>query len=290
MVGTGIGKSRSVTYGLWRLMTREVPPVVVFEARRGQKVFIFTWQNNQWVVRSIDINDWKPASCKYLQKRNFSSMHLLRFAQVQFCPLRPSRHAVRTGSITRTLSKMVALTKQRFKVEAWSEESEAEVQAAHPYIDGAPELSEMLTRFEQVGGNLRVLLSNDADYDKYIVQQRDAQTFEVLRVIYGDLDTQGEKMVTRLFTYLSKDGTSCSVGFASTGAMEMVLNAHYDDLMKIVSNPNNPERRFLLEQCVGAIFATSLLTENLLTATPRKLHTRGSIQGVSHCLVAATGM
>ena len=73
MVGMpGIGKSRSLTYGLWRLMTREVPPVVVFEARRGQKVFIFTWQNNQWVVRSIAINNWIPANCKYLQdKRNF---------------------------------------------------------------------------------------------------------------------------------------------------------------------------------------------------------------------------
>ena len=79
MVGMpGIGKSRSLTYGLWRLMTREVPPVVVFEARRGQMVFIFTWQKNQWVVRSVDINDWKPASCKYLQDERIStsSMHL----------------------------------------------------------------------------------------------------------------------------------------------------------------------------------------------------------------------
>ena len=263
MVGMpGIGKSRSLTYGLWRLMTREVPPVVVFEARRGQKVFIFTWQKNQWVVRSVDINDWKPASCKYLEdERNFYLIDAFKATRedvivpaktIKACSPDREHHSdfVKDGGIY-------------VHVEAWSEE---EVEAAHPYIDGAPELSEMLTRFEQVGGNLRVLLSNDKAYERYIFQQKkDAENFDALRsAIYGDLDTQGEKMLTRLFTYLSKDGTSWSVGFASTGATEMVLNAHYDDLIKIWSNPNDPKGRFLLEQFVGTIFTTSLLNRKPL--------------------------
>ena len=64
-------------------------------------------------------------------------------------------------------------------MEAWSE---AEVEAARPYIDGAPKLSEMLRRFEQVGGNLRVLLSNVMEYDGYVkLQKEDPMNFPAVR-------------------------------------------------------------------------------------------------------------
>ena len=259
MVGMpGIGKSRSLFYGLWRLMTREVPPVIVFEARRGQKVFIFTLQNNQWVVRSIAINNWIPANCKYLDdERNF---YLIDASLPEQWDAFVVAKTIKACSPDRRHhSDFVKDGGTYVYVEAWSAE---EVKAAHPYLEGAPELTEMLRRFEQVGGNLRVLLSDDKNYAKYVVQQKkDVQNFKALiAASYGLLDTEGEKNADKLFTYLSKDGTSWSVGFASTGAMEMVLNAHYDDLMKIWSNPNNPQNcRFLLEQFVGTIFTTSLL-------------------------------
>eukprot|EP00434_Breviolum_minutum_P029926 symbB.v1.2.026460.t2/scaffold2648.1/size74058/1 len=235
-----------------------VSPVVVFEARRGQKVFIFTLQNNQWVVRSIAINDWAPASCKYLyDERNF---YLIDASLPEQWDAFVVAKTIKACSPDRRHhSDFVKDGGTYVYVEAWSAE---EVKAAHPYLEGAPELTEMLRRFEQVGGNLRVLLSYDKNYAKYVVQQKtDVQNFEALiAASYGLLDTEGEKNADKLFTYLSKDGTSSSVGFASTGAMEMVLNAHYDGLMKIWSNPNNPKnRRFLLEQFVGTIFTTSLL-------------------------------
>ena len=83
-------------------------------------------------------------------------------------------------------------------VEAWSAE---EVKAAHPYLEGAPELTEMLRRFEQVGGNLRVLLSNDKNYAKYVVQQKkDVENFEALiAASYGLLGTEGEKNGDKAF-------------------------------------------------------------------------------------------
>ena len=260
MVGMpGIGKSRSLFYGLWRLMTREVPPVVVFEARRRQKVFIFTWQNNQWVVRSIAINNWIPANCKYLDdERNF---YLIDAFAPEWSDATVSAKAIKACSPDRKHhSGFVKDGGTYVYVEAWSAE---EVEAAHPYLEGAPELTEMLDRFEQVGGNLRVLLSNDSNksYGKYVFQQKsDADKFETLRTaIYGDLDSQGENMLTRLFTYLSKDGTSWSVGFASPGATKMVRDAHYDELMKVWSNPNDPKAFYLLEQFAGTIFTSSLL-------------------------------
>ena len=258
MVGMpGIGKSRSLTYGLWRLMTREVPPVVVFEARRGQKVFIFTWQNNQWVVRSVAINNWIPANCKYLQdERNFYLIDA--FAPEQWDAILPAKTIKACSPDRKHHSGFVKDGGIYVYVEAWSE---AEVEAAHPYIDGAPKLSEMLRRFEQVGGNLRVLLSNVMEYDKYVLLQReDAKNLRAVeRAVRGDLDTQGGQMLTRLFTYFSKNGRSSCVGFCSKGAAKMVLDAHYDDLMKIWSNPNDPEGDFLFEQFVGTIFTTSLL-------------------------------
>lgn len=258
MVGMpGIGKSRSLTYGLWRLMTREVPPVIIFEARRAAKVFIFTRQSNQWVARSIAFTRWIPEESKYLQdERNFYLIDAFKATREDV--ILPAKTIKVCSPDREHHSDFVKDGGTYVYVEAWSE---AEVKAAYPHIDGAPNLSEMLTRFEQVGGNLRVLLSAVEDYDKYIIQQGgDAKNSDAFWCgVYGDLDTQGAKMVTRLFTYLSKDGTSWSVGFASTGAMEMVLNAHYDDLMKIWSNPNDPKGRFLLEQFVGTIFTTSLL-------------------------------
>ncbi|CAL1163102.1 unnamed protein product [Cladocopium goreaui] len=258
MVGMpGIGKSRSLTYGLWRLMTREVPPVVVFEARRGQKVFIFTWQNNQWVVRSVAINNWIPANCKYLQdERNFYLIDA--FAPEQWDAILPAKTIKACSPDRKHHSGFVKDGGIYVYVEAWSE---AEVEAAHPYIDGAPKLSEMLRRFEQVGGNLRVLLSNVMEYDKYVLLQREdpKNLRAVERAVRGDLDTQGGQMLTRLFTYFSKNGRSSCVGFCSKGAAKMVLDAHYDDLMKIWSNPNDPEGDFLFEQFVGTIFTTSLL-------------------------------
>ena len=257
MVGMpGIGKSRSLTYGLWRLMTREVPPVVVFEARRGQKVFIFTLQNNQWVVRSIDINDWKPASCKYLQdERNF---YLIDAFTSERDAILPAKTIKACSPDRKHHSDFVKDGGIYVYVEAWSE---AEVEAAHPYIDGAPKLSEMLRRFEQVGGNLRVLLSKVMEYDKYVLLQREdpKNLRAVERAVRGVLDTQGGQMLTRLFTYFSKNGRSSFVGFCSKGAAKMVLDAHYDELMKIWSNPNDPEGDFLFEQFVGTIFTTSLL-------------------------------
>ena len=258
MVGMpGIGKSRSLTYGLWRLMTREVPPVVVFEARRGQMVFIFTWQKNQWVVRSVDINDWKPASCKYLQDaRNFYLIDA--FTSERGDAILPAKTIKACSPDRKHHSDFVKDGGIYVYVEAWSE---AEVEAAHPYIDGAPKLSEMLRRFEQVGGNLRVLLSNVMEYDKYVsLQREDPKNLRAVeRAVRGDLDTQGGQMLTRLFTYFSKNGRSSFVGFCSKGAAKMVLDAHYDDLMKIWSNPNDPEGDFLFEQFVGTIFTTSLV-------------------------------
>ena len=258
----GIGKSRSLFYGLWRLMTRKVPPVVVFEARRRQKVFIFTLQNNQWVVRSIDTNDWKPGSCKYLQdERNFYLIDA--FAPEQWDAILPAKTIKACFPDRRHHSGFVKDGGTYVYVEAWSAE---EVKAAHPYLEGAPELTEMLERFEQVGGNLRVLLSSINDYDSYVwLQKNDAKKFENFEsAVWGDLNTEGAKIMTRLFTYLSPNGRSIAVSFCSEKAKMLVLDKHYDELMKTWSTPNDPRAFYLFEQFAGTIFTSSLLEGRLL--------------------------
>ena len=89
-------------------------------------------------------------------------------------------------------------------------------------------------------------------------------------------------MLTRLFTYFSKNGRSSFVGFCSKGAARMVLDTHYDDLMKMWSNPNDPEEISCLNSLWAPFLQPALWRANLLTATAsRELLVSGTIRSVS---------
>ncbi|CAJ1367279.1 unnamed protein product, partial [Effrenium voratum] len=75
MLGTpGIGKSRSLALGLWHLVSghrpewMKEPEAIVYKARKGLKVFIFSKnKDGHWKGHSLPIDDWKPSRCEHLQ-------------------------------------------------------------------------------------------------------------------------------------------------------------------------------------------------------------------------------
>ena len=60
----GIGKSRNLALGLWHLVTGQLPmpqpEAIVFEARQGFTVFLFTKEGGEWKAQSLPFS---PVGC-----------------------------------------------------------------------------------------------------------------------------------------------------------------------------------------------------------------------------------
>ena len=135
----------------------------------------------------------------------------------------------------------------------------AEVKACYPKLETQVGMKEMCRRFQQVGGALRTLLADKGIYDEAVKLQRaEAKDFTAVeRAFEGDLSTVEEKkMPTRLFMYVSPDGISSNVTFCSPGAAELIIEKHYDQLVKLWCDTNNPRSRYWLEDSVGPLLTT----------------------------------
>ena len=224
----GAGKSRSMAgYGLRELLIREDPPdVIVFEARKASRVYTFmkAADSGLWTAKAMTSKKFDPAECQYLQNPN---NYYFIDAGVEF----PQEIVVDAKTIKacspdrRHYSDFLKESGTRAYFESFTA---SELSAIHPYLDYAPDLETMVTRFRRAGGNLRVLMSAEADFQAYCEeQQKDAENFQLCKsALMGVLESGGDELRTRLFTYRSNDSKNREVGFCSEGAFQLVVSYH----------------------------------------------------------------
>ena len=256
----GIGKSRNLALGLWHLVTGQLPDgipqpeAIVFEAREGGAVFLFTQGQDGWKAQSKSILTWDAAASPYLKKPN--NWYLVDASETKTSTLKLfAKTVIACSPDPKHYSQLVKSGECVFaEAFRW-----AEVEACYEQLETQVNQEEMRQRFQQVGGALRTLLASDEGYSRAVklqgVEVRDFTTVE--RAFAGDLSTFAEKkMPTRLFTYLSADGISNSVTVCSPGAAELIVDQHYDKLVALWSAAGKPVSRYALEECVGPLLTT----------------------------------
>ena len=112
----GIGKSRNLALGLWHGMTgrglQGIPPpeAIVYEAREGRAVFLFTKDSDgEWKAQSLPWSKWAADSCEYLKEPN--NWYLVDASEAITTGSWLPRHgspAAQTGTTTRISSKTEA--------------------------------------------------------------------------------------------------------------------------------------------------------------------------------------
>ncbi|CAE7874211.1 unnamed protein product, partial [Symbiodinium sp. KB8] len=144
----------------------------------------------------------------------------------------------------------------------------AEVEACCPHFKTQVEKEEMLRRFQQVGGAVRTLLADEEIYNEAVEQQEiEANDFTtVQRAFADDLYAIDKKMPTRLFTYRSVDGIKREVKICSPGVATLLVKKHYDKLVGLWKDADDPKSRHGLEDCVGPLLTTFWPGKQGLTA------------------------
>ncbi|CAJ1360721.1 unnamed protein product [Effrenium voratum] len=262
MLGTpSIGKSRSLALGLWHLVSGhrpdwiKTPEAIVYEAREGFKVFIFTNKDGDWKAQSIALEDWKPGSCEHLQ--NSDNWYLVDTYGKETTGKLPAKTVKACSPDREHYSNFIKDGGQCVYVEAWQK---GELKVAYPcFEDVKVSESTLLDRFEQVGGTLRTLLAKEGPYEDAVKQQKtDAKDFATVRRAFGgDLDSIGTKLPSRLFTFRTENGISCTVAVCSPKARELLAQEHYAELVNLWKDESDPKSRYWLEDFVGVWLTTS---------------------------------
>ena len=259
----GIGKSRNLALGLWHLVTGkelpegiQQPKAIVYEAREGGVVFRFTKdQGGQWKAQSRDMqNNWSPVGCLDLKCAN--NWYLVDASETKTSTLKLFAKTVLACSPDRNhYSQFVKDGGCCVYIESWSK---SELQVALGHIVDSADMPSRLSRYDQIGGNLRALLSAEADFNKYVKDQKaEAKDWQHLqRAFSGSLDNQGKKLLTRLFTYISKDGRQYEVDFCCAGAAALVANEHYEKLVELWSKQDEPAR-YWFQKFLGPLLTFS---------------------------------
>ena len=249
----GIGKSRSLALGLWHLVTGKLPDwiqqpeAIVYEAREGGAVFLFTkGQDGKWKAQSRDMQNWSPSGCPHL--RNSKNWYLVDAFETTPTLKLYAKTVLACSPERDHYSKFIKDGGCCVYIESWSK---SELQAAFAKTVA---IADMLSRYDQIGGNLRALLSTESDFDKYVKdQQSEAKDWQHLQPAFsGSLDNQGKKLLTRLFTYISKDALRYEVDFCCAGAAALVANAHYEKLVELWSKQDEPAR-YWFQKFVGPL-------------------------------------
>ena len=273
----GIGKSRSLALGLWHLVSGQgrpewikEPEAIVFEAWEGGFVFVFTKnKDGRWKAQSLPIGKWDASDCEHLQNSN--NWYLVD-ASDRHCT-GSDRHC--TGKLPAKTVKACSPDREHYSnfikdggecvyVEAWREQ---ELQVAHGNLATEVTMSTVLERFRRVGGILRILLASEKAYARAIaLQVSEASDFAtVQRALSGVLDTMGTKLPSRLFTYLSVDGTSCEVAVCSAEVRRLLPQNHYAELVNFCKDGSDPKSRYWLEDFVGVWLTTLWCRKRLET-------------------------
>ena len=254
----GIGKSRNLVLGLWHLVRGQQlegipqPEAIVFEARQSSTVFLFTeCKDGGWKAQSLPMSKWAADSCEYL--KNTTNWYLV------------DAYETKTPSTSMLAAKtVIACSPDRGHysnfikaggcvfIESWSK---SELQAAVGQIEAGVDV---LSRYDKIGGNLRALLSAESDFNKYVKdQESEATDWQHLQPAFrGSLDNQGKELLTRLFTYISKDAREYEVDFCCAGAAALVAKEHYDKLVNLWSDPSDPSR-YWFQKFVGPLLTFS---------------------------------
>ena len=222
----------------------------MYEAREGGAVFLFTKGQGGWKGQSRDMQNWSPAGCPYLKDPN--NWYLVD-ASERATTLKLAAKTVLACSPERDhYSKFVKDGGCCVYIESWSK-SELQVARNHLQIS-----VDMQSRYDKIGGNLRALLSAEPDFDKYVKDQKaEAKDWQHLQPAFsGSLDNQGKKLLTRLFTYISKDARRYEVDFCCAGAAALVANAHYEKLVELWSKQDEPAR-YWFQKFVGPLLTFS---------------------------------
>ncbi|CAJ1408220.1 unnamed protein product [Effrenium voratum] len=263
----GIGKSRSLALGLWHLVSGErpewikTPEAIVYEAREGLKVFIFTNKDGDWKAQSIALEDWKPGSCEHLQVKY--NWYLVDTYGKETTGKLPAKTVKACSPDREHYSNFIKDGGHCVYVEAWQK---GELKVAYPcFEDVKVSESTLLDRFEQVGGTLRTLLAKEGSYEDAVKQQKtDAKDFAtVRRALGGDLDSIGTKLPSRLFTFRTENGISCTVAVCSPKARELLAQEHYAELVNLWKDESDPKSRYWLEEFVGVWLTTSWCDKRL---------------------------
>ncbi|CAJ1443945.1 unnamed protein product [Effrenium voratum] len=261
MLGTpGIGKSSSLALGLWHLVSGhrpdwiKTPEAIVYEAREGLKVFIFTNKDGDWKAQSIALEDWKPGSCEHLQ--NSDNWYLVDTYGKETTGKLPAKTVKACSPDREHYTDFVKSGGACVYVEAWKK---AELELAYVHFAQPPvDKDTVLRRFQYVGGNLRALLDDDGSFQKYLQDQKDqADDWKGLQPAFGDvLDSRGNKLLTRLFTYVTVDGKIGTAQVVSPKAAEVIADKHYDKLADLWTK-NDPRSRYWFEDFLGPLLTCS---------------------------------
>lgn len=273
MLGTpGIGKSRSLALGLWHLIGNECPEwvqpkVIAWEAREGGRVFFFMKENDRWKAQSQSLKSWDSGACKYLQDEN--NWYLVDTYGKEDT-LKLAAKTVKACSPDREHYSNFIKDGRSVYVEAWYEE---ELKAAYDHFNTDVQLKVVLERFQQVGGNLRVLLSHQDYYRKQCEEQKSqAMNFEQVKsALLGDLDAPERKMSTRLFTYKSENGTESRIVLSSPGAEQELIKTQYARLMEFCCSRDD-KSKYWFEEFAGVFLRSSAWSNKTLrpyNITPR---------------------
>ena len=194
------------------------------------------------------MQNWSPAGCPYLKDPN--NWYLVDASEATTTLKLAAKTVLACSPERDHYSKFIKDGGCCVYIESWSK-SELQVARDHLQIS-----VDMQSRYNKIGGNLRALLSTESDFDKYVKdQQSEAKDWQHLQPAFsGSLDNQGKKLLTRLFTYISKDALRYEVDFCCAGAAALVASAHYEKLVELWSKQDEPARYWLQK------FAGPLLT------------------------------
>ncbi|CAJ1349768.1 unnamed protein product, partial [Effrenium voratum] len=260
MLGTpGIGKSRSLALGLWHLVSGhrpdwiKTPEAIVYEAREGLKVFIFTNKDGDWKAQSIALEDWKPGSCEHLQ--NSDNWYLVDTYGKETTGKLPAKTVKACSPDREHYTDFVKSGGACVYVEQWKK---AELELAYVHFAQPPvDKDTVLRRFQYVGGNLRALLDDNGGFRKYLQDQYNQADWKGLQPAFGGvLDNQGNKLLTRLFTYVTVDGKIGTAQVVSPKAAEVIADKHYDKLADLWTK-NDPRARYWFEDFLGPLLTCS---------------------------------
>ncbi|CAJ1375946.1 unnamed protein product [Effrenium voratum] len=175
MLGTpGIGKSRSLALGLWHLVSGhrpdwiKEPEAIVFEAREGLKVFIFSkHEDGRWKGHSLPIGKWDASDCEHLQ--NSDNWYLVDTYGKETTGKLPAKTVKACSPDREHYTDFVKSGGACVYVEQWKK---AELELAYVHFAQPPvDKDTVLRRFQYVGGNLRALLDGNGGFRKYLQDQ-----------------------------------------------------------------------------------------------------------------------
>ncbi|CAJ1428717.1 unnamed protein product, partial [Effrenium voratum] len=262
MLGTpGIGKSRSLALGLWHLVSGhrpdwiKEPEAIVFEAREGLKVFIFSKnEDGRWKGHSLPIGKWDASDCEHLQ--NSDNWYLVDTYGKETTGKLPAKTVKACSPDREHYTDFVKSGGACVYVEQWKK---AELELAYVHFAQPPvDKDTVLRRFQYVGGNLRALLDDNGGFRKYLQDQyNQADDWKGLQPAFGGvLDNQGNKLLTRLFTYVTVDGKIGTAQVVSPKAAEVIADKHYDKLADLWTK-NDPRARYWFEDFLGPLLTCS---------------------------------